>query len=86
MLDQEGMALKDELYIRSWLKSHTWTLGGDAVHRNYKDWVGGKAQRAREIVFFNPPAINVFVHVVGYQSVSLMISGIAVDAALKQGD
>lgn len=32
------------------------------------------------------PVINVFDHVVGYQSVSLMISGVAVDAALKQGD
>lgn len=33
-----------------------------------------------------PPIINIFVHVVGCQSVSLMIFGIAVDAALKQGD
>lgn len=32
------------------------------------------------------PVINVFVHAVGYQSVSLMISSIAVDAALKQGN
>lgn len=29
--------------------------------------------------------INNFVHVAGYQSVSLMIMGVAVDAALKQG-
>lgn len=37
-------------------------------------------------VVFNPPVMYVFAHMVGYQSVSLMIFGIAVDAALKQDD